>query len=94
MINVWIHSNIARLANDKLDWRYEPENEQTELLSILQNIFSNERNLFFGIIDETGKVRKHINIFKGTTNIKKLNGLQSVIKNGEEISIFTAVSGG
>ncbi len=94
MINVWIHSNIARLANDKLDWQFEPENEQTELLSVLQNIFLNERNLFFGIIDETGKVRKHINIYKGSTNINKLNGLQSIVKNGEEINIFTAVSGG
>jgi sulfur-carrier protein len=94
MIKVWIHSNIARLANDKLDWQYEPENEQIELLSILQNIFSNERNLFFGIIDETGNVRKHINIYKNGTNIKKLNGLRSIVESGEEISIFTAVSGG
>ena len=94
MINVWIHSNIARLANNKLDWQFEPENEQTELLSVLQNIFYNERNLFFGIIDETGEIRKHINIFKGSTNIKKLNGLNTIVKNGEEISIFTAVSGG
>ena len=94
MIKVWIHSNIARLANDKLNWQYEPKNEQTELLSVLQNTFSGERNLFFGIIDETGEVRKHINIFKGNTNVKKLNGLQSIVKNGEEISIFTAISGG
>ena len=94
MINVWIHSNIARLAHDKLDWQFESENEQTELLSVLQNIFLNDRNLFFGIIDETGEIRKHINIFKGSTNIKKLNGLNTIVKNGEEISIFTAVSGG
>ena len=94
MINVWIHSNIARLANNKLDWEFEPENEQTSLYEILKNIFANERNLFFGIIDETGVVRKHINIFIGDTNIKDLEGLNTSIKDGGDVSIFTAISGG
>ncbi len=94
MINIWIHSNIARLANDKLDWQFESENGQDELGKILEKTFAKEKNLFFGIINECGEVRKHINIYKNGTNIKKLDGLRSIVENGEEISIFTAVSGG
>jgi sulfur-carrier protein len=94
MINIWVHSNIARLANDKLDWQFEPENGQNELGDVLESVFSGEKNLLFGIIDERGEVRKHIHIYKDGTNIKKLEGLRSIVENGEEISIFTAVSGG
>jgi molybdopterin synthase sulfur carrier subunit len=94
MIKIWVHSNIARLADNRLDWSVEPENELTKLSEILKSAMKHEPNLFFAIIDETGKIRKHINIFVGNTNVKKLNFLESNIKDGDEISIFTAVSGG
>jgi sulfur-carrier protein len=94
MIKIWIHSNISKLANYKADWVFEPKNELTKMSEVLKTALKDEPNLFFGIIDETGEIRKHINIFVGNTNVKKLNLLESNIKNGDEISIFTAVSGG
>jgi sulfur-carrier protein len=94
MINIWIHSNIARLAHGKMNWSFEPKNLETPVSEVLQNAFASEKNLYFGIIDETGKLRKHINIYKGNIDIKSLDGLKSIINDNDEINIFTAVSGG
>jgi sulfur-carrier protein len=94
MIKVWIHSNIAKLADGKMDWNFEPKSPETPLNEIFRSIFADEKHLLFGIIDETGAVRKHINIFNGSTNIKNIEGLNSPVKDNDEISIFTAVSGG
>jgi sulfur-carrier protein len=94
MIKVWIHSNIAKLAGGKMSWNFEPKSVETPLNEIFRSIFADEKHLYFGIIDETNNVRKHINIFKGSTNIKNIEGLNSPVKDNDEISIFTSVSGG
>lgn len=94
MIKIWVHSNIARLAENRAEWQFEPTGEQIRLGDLLKTVFADQRKLFFGIVDETGSVRKHINIFIGSLNINQAAGLHSSISDGDEISIFTAVSGG
>ncbi|HZQ52316.1 MAG TPA: ubiquitin-like small modifier protein 1 [Bryobacteraceae bacterium] len=46
------------------------------------------------IVTEQGQVRQHINIFVGNENIRYTGGLATPIRNGSEISIVPAVSGG
>ncbi len=45
------------------------------------------------VLTETGDIREHVNIFVGTQNIKRKNGLATIL-NETEIHIFNAVSGG
>lgn len=46
------------------------------------------------IVDERGKLRQHINVFVGDTNIRDARGFDTVLVQGVEISIIPAVSGG
>ena len=46
------------------------------------------------VIDETGAVRPHVNIFVGPDNIRDASGLQTRVPDGCEIAILPAVSGG
>jgi sulfur-carrier protein len=46
------------------------------------------------ILTETGQVREHINIFVGPEAIRWTGGLSTPVRDGEEISIIPAVSGG
>ncbi len=46
------------------------------------------------ICDESGKVRRFVNIFVGDEDIRFLDNLQSVVKDGDEVSIVPAIAGG
>ncbi len=45
------------------------------------------------VLNEQGDIRQHVNIFVGSDDVKRLNGLQTSI-NSNDIHIFNAVSGG
>jgi sulfur-carrier protein len=44
--------------------------------------------------DESGAVRRHVNVFVGSDNVRDLDGLASVVPAGVEVSVIPAVSGG
>ena len=46
------------------------------------------------VVDERGKLRQHVNVFVGDTNIRDARGFETVLVQGVEISIIPAVSGG
>jgi molybdopterin synthase sulfur carrier subunit len=44
--------------------------------------------------DESGALRRHVNVFVGTDNAKDLEGLDTPVAEGTEVSVLAAVSGG
>ena len=46
------------------------------------------------ICDESGKVRRFVNIFVNGDDIRFLNNLETAIKAGDEVSIVPAIAGG
>lgn len=46
------------------------------------------------IRDERGMVRRHVNVFVGTTNIRDAALLDTAVGDGDEISVLPATSGG
>jgi MoaD family protein len=46
------------------------------------------------ICDETGAVRRHVNIFVNTGNIRDGNGLDTALAPGDVVTVLPAVSGG
>ncbi|MFQ5951333.1 MAG: ubiquitin-like small modifier protein 1 [Candidatus Geothermarchaeales archaeon] len=46
------------------------------------------------IRDESGNVRRHVNIFVNSHSIKSLAGLSSTVKEGDKVHILPAISGG
>jgi molybdopterin converting factor small subunit len=44
--------------------------------------------------DETGSVRRHVNVFVNTSNIRDLAGLDTGLVPGDIVTILPAVSGG
>lgn len=45
------------------------------------------------VLTEQGEIRTHVNIFLGSSNVKRLDGLDTKLVSNE-IHIFNAVSGG
>jgi MoaD family protein len=65
-----------------------------DVRAALDEIERDHPNLYRGICDETGAVRRHINIFVNTENTRDLEGLATPLAPGDEVMILPAVSGG
>ncbi len=46
------------------------------------------------VVDETGALRKHVNIFVGDTMVEDRQRLQDSLKAGDRVFIMQALSGG
>jgi molybdopterin synthase sulfur carrier subunit len=51
-------------------------------------------SLYNSVCDETGAVRRHVNLFVNSDHMRTLEGLDTVLKPGDSITILPAVSGG
>ena len=50
--------------------------------------------LYTNVCDETGAVRRHVNLFVSTSHIRDLDGLDTPLADGDALEILPAVSGG
>jgi len=51
-------------------------------------------DLYTGICDETGAVRRHVNLFVNTRHIRDREGLDTALIEGDVLVVLPAVSGG
>jgi len=50
--------------------------------------------LYRSVCDETGAVRRHVNLFVNTADVRDRNGLDTELVPGDVLTILPAVSGG
>jgi molybdopterin converting factor small subunit len=50
--------------------------------------------LYRNLCDETGAVRKHLNVFVNSDNVRDLDGVDTTLTPGDVLTILPAVSGG
>lgn len=46
------------------------------------------------ILDDDGEPRQFVNIYLGSRNVRAMDGLQTVVRDGDVLSIIPAVAGG
>jgi molybdopterin synthase sulfur carrier subunit len=46
------------------------------------------------LLDESGELRRFVNVFVNGEDVRFLSGLQTPLKSGDEVSIVPAVAGG
>jgi molybdopterin synthase sulfur carrier subunit len=46
------------------------------------------------ILDEVGEIRPHVNVFVGETSVRETGGLATPVRDGAELFVIPAVSGG
>jgi len=66
----------------------------TSVRAVLEEIERRHPALHRSICDETGTVRRHVNLFVNTNNIRDRNGLDTPLAPGDTVTILPAVSGG
>ena len=60
----------------------------------LEELERSHPSLYGNICDETGKVRRHINLFVNSNHMRDRQGLETALVTGDEVTILPAVSGG
>jgi molybdopterin converting factor small subunit len=61
---------------------------------VLEKLEEHHPDLHRGICDDTGTVRRHVNLFVNTTHMRDRKGLDTPLAPGDEVTVLAAVSGG
>jgi molybdopterin synthase sulfur carrier subunit len=65
-----------------------------DLSGVLAHLEQHYPALHRGVCDDTGAVRRHINLFVNHDHMRDRNGLETPLAAGDEVFILPAVSGG
>jgi molybdopterin converting factor small subunit len=60
----------------------------------LEDLERNQATLYRNVCDETGTVRRHLNVFVNSDNVRDLDGVDTTLTTGDVVTILPAVSGG
>jgi sulfur-carrier protein len=62
--------------------------------AVLEDLERNQAALYRNICDETGAIRRHLNVFVNADHVRDLDGVDTVLKPGDVVTVLPAVSGG
>lgn len=60
----------------------------------LEDLERNQFALYRNVCDETGTLRRHLNVFVNSDNVRDLDGVDTRLTQGDVLTILPAVSGG
>ena len=66
----------------------------SNIRSIVEDLEKNYPGIKERICDETGKVRRFVNVYVNGDDIRFLQNLETSLKEGDNISIVPAIAGG
>jgi len=65
-----------------------------DVRAALEEIERRHPRLYRNVCDETGAVRRHVNLFVNTSNVRDRQALDTPLVPGDVLTILPAVSGG
>jgi MoaD family protein len=72
----------------------EAEVEGSTVAQVLEDLYEHHAELRDRISDETGSLRRFVNVYVGGEDIRFLDGLETAVADGGEVTILPAVAGG
>ena len=60
----------------------------------LRELQSMQPALYVNLCDETGALRRHLNVFVNSHHMRDRDGLDTALNDGDVVTILAAVSGG
>ena len=91
-VSVWIPGYLRQFTGGLA--RVELEPAHASVGAALEALWDTHPGVRDRVVTERGEVRPHVNVFVGTESIRYLGGLDATLRDGDEISIIPAVSGG
>ena len=89
-VTVRIPTPLQRLTNGQ----GEVACEGTTVTELLADLERRHPGIKERICDERGKLRRFVNVFVNEEDIRFLQGDQTAVKDGDDVSIIPAIAGG
>ena len=89
-VTVRIPTPLRRLTQNQPEVEAEGDNIE----SLIENLEANYPGIKERICDESGNIRRFVNIYLNDEDIRFLDGNATAVKDGDEISVIPAIAGG
>lgn len=90
MIKVRIPTPLRPLAKGQ----GEVEINGASIAEIIENLNSAHPGMKDRLCDDKGELRRFVNVYVNEEDIRFLNGKETILKDGDEVSIVPAIAGG
>ena len=90
-VTVYLSGHLKSFTGDVTEVALD--REFSTVGEVLDSLWQRHAALRDRVLTEQGEIRRHVNIFLGCRDIKRLDGLETAVDTSE-IHIFNAVSGG
>ena len=92
-MSVRIH--LSALLRDHSDAPAQLEVAATSVRGVLAELERSHAKVYRSVCDETGALRRHVNLFVNRASVRDLAGqLDTPLRPGDELTLIQAVSGG
>ena len=89
-VTIHIPASLRQYCNGAADLAVSAGSVRAALMALEQQ----HPSLYVNVCNETGAVRRHLNIFVNTSHVRDCDGLETALSPGDIVTILTAVSGG
>jgi molybdopterin synthase sulfur carrier subunit len=90
MVNVRVPTPLRKFTNG----RDEVTAQGSTVRALVENLEKQYPGIKERICDETGKIRRFVNVYVNGDDIRFLQNLETAVKEGDTISIVPAIAGG
>jgi molybdopterin converting factor small subunit len=88
------HVRIPTILRSYTDGASEVTAEGDTLSAVLDRLEASYSGIRSRILDETGELRRFVNVYVGNDDVRFLDGLATPTPDGVKISVIPAVAGG
>ena len=89
-----VHVRIPTILRNYTDGSSEVTAEGTTLAEVLDDLEANHNGLKARVLDDSGELRRFVNVYVGNDDVRFLENLATPTPDGTQISVIPAVAGG
>ena len=86
--------NIPAVLRNRCEGARQLSLAAPSVRAALEQLERSHPQLYRSVCDDTGALRRHVNLFVNTANVRDENGLDTALAPGDILTIMPAVSGG